>query len=355
LDPLERERREIERRRKRFDDRKKVILDAKKRIIGVDKAALESQIKEKEDKKKLEAQDKQLYDTMRGSHAKLLSEVERERQRARAAKEEELAFYRKQQEQMAKRKKHEDRVEALAPPVKGNTVFVDFQGEDLDKAQREVEQKRQQQQWLTQQLTALNEKSQRLRKDDLDYAEQERQINEMKKQLEEEAHAARKTLQKQTQQYNAVQLAQKKRLSEIERETTHKLNQQEIASQLGSELLNEKAAEDALRVNFKGFSAAQRQQILAEQQRQAAELADKRAREVAAEADYARMQDDMMREMVRQEKAKQERERQQRLQLRAVHLQQQKEHQQQMTYLNKHVYTNPVKPEFFDQFGQSHR
>jgi hypothetical protein len=48
---------------------------------------------------------------------------------------------------------------------------------------------------------------------------------------------------------------------------------QEIEAQLNSELLNEKQTADALRANFKGFSAAQRQQILNEQQRQLQDLA----------------------------------------------------------------------------------
>ncbi len=57
-------------------------------------------------------------DQLTASHAKLLSEVERERQRVRAAKEEELAFYRKQQELAFKKKKAEERSQLLAkaPP-----------------------------------------------------------------------------------------------------------------------------------------------------------------------------------------------------------------------------------------------
>ncbi len=84
----------------------------------VDKNALDSQVREKEEKKKKEESEKLYYDQLTASHAKLLSEVERERQRVRAAKEEELAFYRKQQELAFKKKKAEERTQLLAkaPP-----------------------------------------------------------------------------------------------------------------------------------------------------------------------------------------------------------------------------------------------
>jgi hypothetical protein len=97
-------------------------------------------------------------------------------------------------------------------------------------------------------------------------------IAEAKKQMEAEAAAARKSLLKQTQNYNSLQLNEKKKATAAQAEAESALKNYEINAQLNSEILNEKQSADASRANFKGFSTEQRLAIIAQQNQQIQEL-----------------------------------------------------------------------------------
>ncbi len=69
-------------------------------------------------------------------------------------------------------------------------------------------------------------RSNQARSEEADYAAQEKRIHDLKQALEEEAAAARKALQHQTQQYNAVQLMAKKKMQHQQQLTEAQLKQQ---------------------------------------------------------------------------------------------------------------------------------
>jgi hypothetical protein len=243
----------------------------------------------------------------------------------------------------------------------GNTSFLQFVGEDRERGARVDAQASQQADWLAQQLAAQQDKEARERADEADYAEQQRYISEMQRRNEEERAAAAVQRQRGVQEYNQQVSAQKNQSRLRHAAQDAAADQAELGNTLHSALLNEAVAPSALGAHravpyhFKGFSQTQRQAVLDAQAQQAAELAQKRVAERLEAADYARQTEQQRREMLRVDRARDEAER-----ARLLALQDERRHQHNQKtlrdqYTNHVVYTNPVKEEYFQQFGTSAR
>jgi len=361
LDPLEREKREIERRRQRLEDRKTRILHAKTRVMGVDVDALNEQVRERTERERLEQERELYHDALTAHHAQTLSGLEEERKvRERIAKEE-LNFYRNQQAQEKKQREARDASGWHNQLDAAGSQFLQFTGEDRDRKARVNAQANQQSDWLAQQLAAQADREARDRQDAADYAEQQARIMELQRRNEEDRAAQAAARLRATQEYNQQVAAQKSQSRMRHAANTQAANQAELSATLGSALLNEQVLPSALGAhravpyNFKGFSTSQRQAVLDAQAAQAAALADRRVAERLEEADYARQSEAVRREMLRVDRAREEAERARLLALRDERQHQHKQKTLRDQYHNHVVYTNPVKEEYFQQFGTSAR
>jgi len=353
VDPLDREQREIERRRQRKQERRERLLHPKNRIIGIDKDALDVQIQEKQERKRMEEEDRKLDDQTRVEHASILTSLEREKQSRLSLGSQRLAAFLKTQ---SKEKQELDRHRALEAkqPSQEITNFLNFVGEDLGKQQRETDQKQQQQEWLTQQILAQQQKEAEEKQSELSYAEYQKWLYEEKGRLEKLAEQNAVNNCSETAQENFQLAARKradaKRLKEINAE----LDKMDINTNLKSEILNEKTGDLSIPYQFKGFNQQQRQSILDVQRQQMEEVLARRAKAAQDEADYADQQEKIRRQRIIQERQKLAKLAQDRKELFVSQQLQKKEHDDGMRHL-KEVYTNPVAPEYFEQFGTSDR
>lgn len=360
LDPLERERREIERRRQRLEDRKHRILHAKTRVMGVDVEALNAQVRDRQERERLEHERESYHDDLANHHARVLTQLEEQRKLASRVSKEELNYFRAQQAN-EKRMREARAASGWENLSDTRTNFLNFTGEDREKADRERAQREQQRDWLTQQLRVQMSREERERQDEADYAATQAQILSMQQRNEAEREAASMARRKQTLEFNQQVAAQKSQSRLRGAAMEQQANEHELASTLSSALLNETVSPSALGAHrpvpyhFKGMSASQRQAILDAQAAQQAELANRRLREAQEEQDAAAQSEAIRREMLRLDRQKEEYERARRLALQQERAAQAKQKTLRDQYLNHVVYTNPVKEEFFQQFGTSAR
>lgn len=352
IDPLEKERIGIERRRQRNLDRTKRILHAKTRVMGIDTEALDNQVRERQERERQEFERTQYYDNLQTQHGKQLSLLQAELETEQKRDAEELNFFRTEQ---AREKRLREQMEASAGDrfTEIPTNFLKFAGEDPDKAERTSYQKQQQQDWLAQQISDLANKEAAERAEDAAYARYSATLTDLQGK-NEAYHDKMKTLARQElAEYNKQMAAgRKSELRRNEQQEQYK-NDLEIENQLNSDFLNE--ARDATSYNFKGFSAEERQRILEEQKRQMEETQLQRLKNAQDEADYAKQHEEVRRTMIIQEREKQAQARQVELDLKYERAAQKSEKDLRENYLNKVVYTNPVKDDFFDQFGRDCR
>jgi len=351
LDPLERERLEIERRRQREADRIPRILHAKTRLYGVDTMALEQQVKEKQERERLDVERNFYHDDVAVLHARAISEQEAQRQMDERKAAEEMNFFRKLQEQ-EKRRKHMIEESAAGNLYDTDTLFLKFQGEDPKHAARVKAQQQQQQDWLAAQIYDLSSKEGRSRQEDADYDAYQQEILELKRNQEEEAARVRRRLQEETVEFNK-QLAQQQ-MSKRAREAqlSQALDDMELSNQMNSNFLNEGAKSGGA---FKGFSSSQRQRILDEQHQQMQEAAEARQRQVLEARAYDQQQEDIRRAMVKADRQQQAYKTQTLKNLQMERTMQAKEKTMRYDYLDNVVYTGEITEDFFNKFGKSCR
>lgn len=352
MDPLERDRVAIERRRQREEARTTRILHAKTRLFGIDTLALEQQVKEKQERERLEVERDLFYDDVNVLHAKAISEQEAQRQADQRKRNEEVNFFRKLQEQEKRRKMMiaDSQADQLADT---NTLFLKFSGEDPNHDKRVKAQQQQQQDWLAQQIFELSQKENRSRQEDADYDAYQTEILAVKE--ETEAYNARvsRSLTEQTVEYNKQLAQQAKARKAQELQMSQALNDMELAAQMNSNFLNEGARSQS--GGFKGFSTSQRQRILDEQHAQMMEHASRRQKEIEEQKSYDQTQEDMRRAMVKADRQVQAYKSQALKNLALERTIQAKEKQMRYDYLDNVVYTGAVSEEFFDKFGKSCR
>lgn len=352
MDPLEHERQEVERRRSRYNDRTNRILHAKTRLYGVDTLALDQQVKEKQEKERLDMERDVFYDDVSILHSRSIQEQEAYRQTEERKRAEELNHFRKIQEQEKRRK-------TLVEDSSANqlydtdTLFLKFQGEDPGHAARMKAQQQQQQDWLSQQIFQLSQTEARGRQENADYDEYQTQITELKRQQEEESLRVRRRLQEETVEYNK-QLSEKKMAdSSRTAQLNQALDDMELSNQLNSNFLNEGVKGNAS--NFKGFSTSQRQRILDEQHQQMQEQAARRQASVDEERAYDQQQEDIRRAMVKADRQQQAYSAQTLKNLSVERKMQAKEKTMRYDYLDNVVYTGEITEQFFEGFGKSCR
>lgn len=355
IDPLVRTHIETQKRAARSQERRGRFLNAKQRIIGVDEQMLSKQVAEKRANVEEEKQRGAMWDDMSVYHANQIKEMDRLQKVNARTEKMEIEQYRRQQiaERDAAREAVQAKFNAFGE-VQSN--FLNFQGEDLDREARTKAMQVQQQDWLAQQIAELSEREAFDIQQNSEYDAKQAELNYLMKTDEKEMHIELKNRRIQLQYENQA-LADAKRAREAEhRNLNNSLNEMELTNQLNSAYLNESTSKNINgRAGFKGFTQEQLQAVLDEQEYQRQEAAARREAESQADKSYDEQAEDIRRRMIIAEREKQANRKRALASLRAERQTQAFEKTERYQYLDTVMFDNPIKPEFFEQFGTSDR
>jgi len=353
MDPLAREARENQRRGQRMEDRKANILHEKTRIIGVDTQALQQQTLERAERERIDLERDMYYDAMGNSYARNQSEMESLRQTQVKEKQVQVNRFRAQQE--------EDKRRAAMIEARGSesykhqdTNFLKFRGEDLLMRDRVKAQQAQQMDWLASQVGELQQREQQKQQFDAEYTQLNTDTAMLREMQENQQTANRSALAAENYRYNRQLAVETSAEKQRERMKDEARSQAEVNQTCNGDLLNERV-HNSQRDGFRGFTKAQREAVLAEQQRQVAALRAKQAEEASWEKGWQDDSERVRRELVKKDRAKMQAATQRKIQVRKEQELQRAEKQRHYDYLDNVVYTNPVQESYFGQFGQSAR
>lgn len=355
IDPLVRAQIETQKRAARAAERRGRFLNAKQRILGIDSQFLDQQAGEARSRVEEEKQRDAMWDDLTVYHANQIKEMDRAKIANARAQNVSVEKYRLQQiqERDAARRAAQDQFDAFGEV---QTNFLNFQGEDLDRDARTKAMQIQQQDWLAQQISELGERESFDREQTADYDSKQAELNALMKADEQEMHAELKNRRIQLQYENRA-LAEAKREREArDKNMNESLNQWELTNQLKSAYLNESTSRNVGgRAGFKGFTQEQLQAVLDEQEYQRQELAARRAAEAQASKEYDDKAEDIRRMMIIAERQKETNRKQALASLRAERQTQALEKTERYQYLDTVMFENPIRQEYFEQFGTSDR
>jgi hypothetical protein len=372
----ERERLAIEKRRKRDEERRQRLLDPKKRQYGIDTAALDEQIREKEEREHMEKEREAMEDEyameMAGRAQMLGDQVRVER----AMIEKEVNEYR-----ITAQKKQERREFDLSDPdtlVKGRPARMSdddavvaghpssiqvLDGEDLGAKERQRLQKEQLRQWAEQLEREKKERELREHEEDMVYADRLDEVNARAMELDAEVLRKRKEMQRAIQEYNlAAGQERQERWGEERRQDTED-SLAEVQSHLSSSWLGEDpsatlSAADPLRFrpdHFKGLRPDQKEDILRTVQAQMEDTKRMKYQEQEQEEDWATYQLEMAQTAQLLENDVHRKKVDVTRQLAEENAKLAEEHRRIRDHVERDVYVNRVDESFFDGFGKSCR
>jgi len=216
VESMDREQARIEAIRARNEARRERCLNARTRTIGVDVAALEAQVKEKQEARKIEA-------------AESMAQAERDRYINKLIEQRELEEREMKRLQILEQKKvwvEQQSMGKNQAPRRGDPVIAEecglgavqrFSGEDMSRAQRTRMQQQQMRSWTKQQMEERAAKEREDKDEDVRYAAYLRMLAEKRLELEgdevalsrENAMRTRKENEYLADHYRARQIQEK--------------------------------------------------------------------------------------------------------------------------------------------------
>lgn len=353
-----------EHRQRQEAQRKERIFNARTRIIGIDKDALERDVKEKQQRQADERNEELCYAKELQNQCDIINNQLKDLKIERLRLESAVNEYR-----MRNQRKEQTREYDLNDPkyMEKATSFQGFQwlGEDPNNSHRLYLQKQQQKSWLEQQMDERNQVKGNTCKADADMEKLMIDHQQRLDEIDESERRLRHEVQRKTALYNS-ELAQQKKLKEIQlKHQRENDNLAEIMNNLTSDMLLE-TKEIAMTSNllggnricvdmYRGMTDEQLHAIRVEQRQQIEEKQKKLAKEKEIEAHY----DDSLRmrcKMLSLEDEEKQRKRQQLLteqnEINARLIQEQRQRNQ---YLNTELYTFTPSQEYFEQFNTTTR
>lgn len=283
-------------------DRADRLKDPRQRLMGIDKAALDEQIKEKDNLKKMENERNGYFDKQAEFMDKHAQVLQREVDEVRRQRELETTNFRDtyQRKDLGREwdLNNPSRVRNELParvcdddPRCGASSLQKFEGEDLDGKDRRVAQAQQQQNWAQQQLDEKQAKKWMEKDANRQYEDRSEEMAYRTWQIEQEVAKQRKQATVTTADFNKAMAEQKRKekLQGTMRETQRNL--EEIDNQLHSDTLTE--TEGALlgrttqSTRFKGMPNDQVQNIAGTQRAQRDQLDQRRRLEAEEERQLA--------------------------------------------------------------------
>jgi hypothetical protein len=358
----------IEKKRLFAEERAARLRDPKQRQLGIDRSALDEQVREKEEVKKLETERGRFFDKQALLMDKHAQNLQNEVDAIKARREKDLVDYR------ATFQKREDRREwdlndpkrvttdlparvNDADPRNGPSGLQRFDGEDLDFTDRKKAQQHQLKDWVQQQVDEKLVKKWMEGEADRTFESRSEETNYRVYQIEQTVAQQRRQQAVNQAQFNKALAEQKKREQvKVKGEQTQK-NLEEIGNMLNSDFLNEREGlvtdlgEKVKAERFKGFTGEQRRKIIEEQCRQQEELRQRKLQEADEERQWSQqenMQNRLANALDRQ------RERERRAEAERVSRNQEQQARQateKKQNLDK-VYANAVSESYFKHWGK---
>ena len=332
------------------------ILDPKIRTIGIDKAALDEQVREKKALKDLEKARDDYFNSqllMMDQHAQYLQkEADRVRQDRNHNTTNFHATYQKKEMSREWDLRNPRRVLHEMParigdddPRVGPASLQKFEGEDLDVRCRKAAQAEQMRKWAQEQIDEREMKGVIEKEYSTAYDRRSEEMAHRAFQIEQQVALQRAQSQVTTAAFNKAMAQQKaddkKRAKHVE--TVRSL--EEIRNMVDSDFLSEQQP-----IREKGMSMAERQATLDQQQGQREELRQRKIKTAEEERQVA-MQEEMERRMAVALERQRERERKQTV----VALGTDRKLQAAETAIKKKeldkLYSNEIGSQFTNQFG----
>lgn len=339
------------------------LRDAKQLRMGIDRQALDEQVREKECLRRLEKERNDYFDRqalLMDRHAVVL---EQEVKLIRAMREKELEDYRRtyQKKHMArewdlndpmwKAKELPARV-SDDDPRNGVASLQKFEGEDLDMTNRRKAQQAQQRSWASQQVDETLVKKWLEEERNRAYDERLEETNYRTYEIEQSIANLRRLRARNTADYNKALAEQQRQESIRAKEEDTRLGLEEITQQMNSDFLNEresvmsKLGESVKSERYKGMTSAQIERLREEQAKQLELLRRRRLMEVEDEKQWAQ-QENMQLRMAKALDRQRERDRNRDLdELQNTHLAQANAAKLRKDELDK-LYTNAVDENYF--------
>lgn len=358
----------LEQKRRFALERAERLKDPRMRQMGIDKAALDAQVAEKNSLKKME-QDREDYfnkqAVLMDRHAQVL---QREVDDLRMNRERGVNDYRNTFQKREHGREWDlndpERFRKEVParvgdddPRCGVSSLQKFEGEDLDNQSRRAAQAEQQRRWAAAQTDEKLMK--KWMENDTNRAFEDRSEEmafrtwQVSQKVAEQRAAAAKT----TADFNRALAEQKRQESAQAKFRETQKNMEEIHNMLTSDLLTEKESvtspmgETLKAERFKGFSADQRRQIVLQQAQQREELRLRKLQEAEDERQLGMAQNMDTRMALALDRQRQREQRVANIELAADRRRQAEEAAENKRRLDAQ-YANAVGEEFFKPFGQ---
>ncbi|XP_070611366.1 RIB43A-like with coiled-coils protein 2 [Erythrolamprus reginae] len=359
-----------ERRRYRELQRQSQIFDARVRTIGIDKEALDAQVKDKKIEKALQkARDDSIAAEMKQNDKilctldqrekrdtqmlnKAINEFRQNYQKPETAREYDLFDPQRLQKETAARLADSD-------PRCTISSLQKFMGEDLNSKNRWRFQKEQNREWLLQQeREKQNALADKKYADEL-YKQQRLELDEKAMNLQRADEETRRAICITTTEFNKAVAAESERKRRLEKQQEEEANERDILGQLHGDLLTENPQQAVssfgpngiITDRWKGMTKAQLKEIQDIQMQQVLEKLrlDEEERQRNAEWDRKRIQE--ARAELLYDRHQQRQNRDLRRELDNTNAQLSQEQKNKQAYLDLEVYTNFPSGQYYSQFN----
>ncbi|KAH9598360.1 RIB43A [Trypanosoma melophagium] len=339
------------------------LKDPKVRHMGIDKQALDDQVREKEALRRLEQERDEFFDRqalLMDRHAQAL---QKEVQEIRAAREKELQDYRDTFQKKEMRREwdlNDPRWKAKELPARvgdddprtGVSSMQKFEGEDLDFKDRRSLQQRQQRDWAQQQVEEKLAKKWMEQEANRAFDERNEEVNHRIYEVEQGIAEQRRLMQKNQAEFNKALAEQKRREAIRDKEEDTRKALEEIRYLMEGDFLNETEnllSELGAKVKserYKGMTAAEKEKLLQEQAAQRDAMRRRRLLEVEEEKQWAQQENLQLRMANALER---QRERERRAEREAVNAERMKQKEAAEIRRKKldELYTNAVDEDYF--------
>ncbi|KEG10317.1 flagellar protofilament ribbon protein [Trypanosoma grayi] len=339
------------------------LRDPKVRHMGIDKQALDEQVREKEALRRLESERNEFYDRqalLMDRHAQAL---QKEVNEIRTTREKELQDYRDTFQKKEMRREwdlNDPNWKSRDLPIRvgdddprtGISSLQKFEGEDLDFKNRRRVQQGQQRDWAQQQVEEKLAKKWMEQEANRIFDERNEEVNHRVYDVERNIADQRRIIQRNQAEFNKALAEQKRREAIRDKEEDTVKGLEEIRYHMEGDFLNETETmvsdlgKKVKAERYKGMTAEQREQLLRDQAMQRDAMRRRRLLDVEEEKQWAQ-QDNLQLRMANALERQKERER--RAEREAVAAEQQKQKEASKTRQKQldELYTNAVDEDYF--------
>ncbi|KAI8904398.1 RIB43A-domain-containing protein [Gorgonomyces haynaldii] len=363
----------IARRQKLDEERKQRIFNPKVRCLGIDLEALSEQIDIKTELKAIEQQRNDAMDRQAVLNADILTLMDQQVLQERRDVLKQTNDFRKQHQQAHQRRDF-DLYDPLAlkkdlparigdnDPRTGPSSLQKFNGEDLGEKQRLENQKEQRRVWTDLQMYEKEAQRQRELNEKKEYEHLQKNILDKMNALHDAVVYAKREQAKLDNDYNLQLAAEKKRREQSQKQHEEELNTREILNHVNGIFLTETpdvfniGGGHKVRVDlFKGMTPQQKQEILRVQEQQRLYNQEKKTQKDQEENLWAIHDISNRRAIALLDRATQRAQKEKAIQLRKENELKALQDKQRKEYIDKVLYTNPPKEEYFEQFNTTSR